>query len=107
EPAVRILVLDACRNNPLAQLVATHAGRAEAPRGLAAMTASTSRADKGGTIIVYSTAPNNVAYDSVGGINSPFTTAMLRNLDKPSTDIQVVLSEVEGSVKTMTNFQQQ
>ena len=64
KPELGLIVLDACRNNPLA------AGGL-APRGLA-------RAQGGsGLLIAYATDPGNVAYDGTGA-NSVFTAALLR-----------------------------
>ena len=105
EPAVRILVLDACRDNPF-QLTLPRGARGIVGRGLAPMSVPSLGGTGGGTLIVYSTDVNQVALDSVGGLDSPFTTALVRSLDTPDTDIQSMLTLVESNVKTVTHGQQ-
>jgi uncharacterized caspase-like protein len=105
EPAVRILALDACRDNPF-KFTTQHGTRGVIGRGLAAMNVPDSGSTRGGTIIVYATDANQVAYDGVGGVDSPFTTALVSNLDAQDTDIQSMLTQVVRSVKVATNNQQ-
>src|SRR6516164_8600427 len=61
---VRILILDACRDNPIPQRLA-RGGRGAAPRGLGP------EPKTGGTLIAYSTQPGTVAEDG-DDANSPF-----------------------------------
>ncbi|MEP6837352.1 MAG: caspase family protein, partial [Bradyrhizobium sp.] len=73
-----ILILDACRNNPMAPKVAyTGTERAiEAGSGLAAPTTLGTGATLGaGTLIAFATAPGQVALDGEGA-NSPFSAAL-------------------------------
>src|SRR6185369_11704732 len=67
---LNIIVLDACRNNPLAR------GARSSTRGLARMDAPT------GSFIAYSTAPGAVALDG-SDRNSPFATAFAKELQAP------------------------
>jgi hypothetical protein len=70
-----IIILDACRNNPFAEKLAS-SGRAILTRGLGRIDATGE-----GSLIVYSTQPNNVALDGAGR-NSPFTAALLKYVAK-------------------------
>jgi uncharacterized caspase-like protein len=70
---ISIVFLDACRDNPLATILAQNSRSLEIGRGLA-------RIDKAvGMMIAFSTQPGNVALDGEGR-NSPFTTALLRHI---------------------------
>lgn len=73
---VNIIILDACRNNPFADRLA-QSGRAAPSRGLGRIDAAGE-----GSLIVYSTQPNNVALDRAGR-NSPFTAALLKHVITP------------------------
>ena len=61
--ALNIVILDACRNNPLSR------GMRSATSGLAKMDAPI------GSFIAYSTAPGEIAADGDGS-NSPYTAAL-------------------------------
>src|SRR5436305_77081 len=76
-------VLDACRDNPLEQKLATAAGTRSATvsRGLARVKAAGS-----GTIIAYAAAAGEVASDGGGG-NSPYTKAFLELVEKPNVEV--------------------
>jgi hypothetical protein len=87
---VNILIVDACRNNPL-----TRSWRS-ASRGLAKMDAPT------GTIIAFSTAPGRVAADGKGR-NSPFTKHLLSAIQKPGQPIEQVFKSVRRAVLEETN----
>src|ERR1039458_7034970 len=99
-----ILIFDACRNNPMAQQVASAApNRAiEAGSGLAAPTALGSGATLGaGTLIAFATAPGQVALDGEG-TNSPFSAALSRHIGAPGLEVQQMLTRVpaEGVART-------
>src|SRR5215468_12149336 len=73
----KIMILDACRNNPLVDRLGRRMSgvtrNIAAVRGLA-------RIDKGqGMVVVYATAADEVAKDG-SGRNSPFTAALLKRL---------------------------
>lgn len=97
-PAVGILVLDACRNNPLPALGAEAvASRSLAPReGLARM------APQQGMVIAYATAPGQVALDGVPGRNSPFASAFASALDEPGLEIGLLFRKVSDRVREAT-----
>lgn len=97
---VKVLILDACRENPLAHEVA---GRglpgSEASRGLA-------RIDRTeGLVIAYATAPDQVAQDGTGR-NSPFTSALINRLKEPGVEIATMFRRVTNDVFERTNGRQ-
>ena len=50
-----------------------------------------------GTLIAYSTQPNNVALDG-DGRNSPFTTALLKHFVGPGVDVGILMRRVRADV---------
>lgn len=88
--SARIVILDACRNNPFAKL------EGEIGRGLAIVDAPK------GSIVAYSTAPGAVAKDG-GGSNSPFTAALLDAARQPGTPIEQMFKKVRLAVNKTTD----
>ena len=88
-----VVVLDACRNNPLP---ASNRNTA-ASRGLA-MVSSTPP----DLIIMYSTAAGSVAADGTGKRNSPFTEAFLKHMAKPDP-ISLVMADITGETLSLTD----
>jgi TPR repeat protein len=99
-PEFGILVLDACRDNPIAALeeqLAQQAGRSMAPReGLAPTTSAT------GLMISYATAPGQVALDGPAGGNSPFAEALAHYLNEPGLEIGLLFRKVSARVREAT-----
>ena len=91
--ATSIVILDACRNMPLAR------GTRGGSRGLARMDAPN------GSYIAYSTAPGQEAADGTGA-NSPFATAFATEMQKPGAPIETVLRNVRASVHAATGGKQ-
>jgi carboxyl-terminal processing protease len=90
EPGVKIVILDACRNNPLASSERT------ASRGLAKMENATT-----GTFLAFSTAPGSTAADG-DGVNSPYTKALAETITEPGLSIADVFQEVRTKVLAST-----
>jgi hypothetical protein len=97
----KILFLDACRDNP-ALFKNLVKGRGAVASGLAPATASTLRPTKpgGGVFIAYATDAGSVALEGEGS-HSPFTQALLRNLQKPLS-IDDMFSLVTREVRLVT-----
>jgi tetratricopeptide (TPR) repeat protein len=98
-----IILLDACRDNPLARSFARHlpASRSAAvATGLAAYSAVGT-----GTLIAYATAPGQTALDGQGA-DSPFTTSLLHNIRTPGLEIRQVLTRVRAEVASQTGNRQ-
>jgi carboxyl-terminal processing protease len=92
--AVNIVILDACRNNPLSN------GARGMTRGLAELK-STPR----GSFIAYSTAPGSTAADG-DGRNSPYTKALAETITEPGLSISDVFQEVRTKVLAATGQSQ-
>ncbi|WP_314963246.1 caspase family protein [Bradyrhizobium cosmicum] len=90
---LRILVLDSCRDNPLAEMLKRSAGSTRATsigRGLSKVEAPR------GTIVSFSTQSGQVAADGVGR-NSPYTTAFLKHIEEPQ-EIGEVFRDISSDV---------
>lgn len=102
---VRILIVDACRDNGIEPRLAGRqipAGRlGSTPRGLAAVNLE----DGKGTLVAFATQPNNTAVDGVGR-NSPFTEALLRHLVTPGLELRTLLTRVRAEVVNATDGRQ-
>jgi hypothetical protein len=97
EAKTSIVLLDACRDNPLTRNLARSMGTRSssiAP-GLAEVKTGV------GTLIGFSTQPGNVAIDGTGR-NSPYTEALLRHLETPGRDVSGVLIAVRNDVLKAT-----
>lgn len=95
--SMKIVILDACRNNPFAR--SWH--RSIAGGGLGIMNAPK------GTFIAFSTSPGDVALDGNNGErNSPYTAALLQTLDMRGLSITDFFQEVLERVATATNERQ-
>jgi uncharacterized caspase-like protein len=102
-----ILILDACRNNPMApQVASAGANRAIAGGGLAAPSSLGSGSTLGaGTLIAFATAPGKVALDGEGA-NSPCSAALSRHIGTPGLEVQQMLTRVRAEVVAATKSQQ-
>ncbi|MFL6438142.1 MAG: caspase domain-containing protein [Terriglobales bacterium] len=96
---LKIMILDACRNNPFASRGLVANGLADMSRGLAAM--STPQ----GTVIWYAAEPGKTASDGTGN-NGPFALAISHNIDVPGRDIYAVFNKTALEVMSATNPKQ-
>jgi invasion protein IalB len=95
---LQLVVLDACRNNPVERDFKNKIASAAGGNRDVSSTRGFSRIDaRSGLIITYSTAPNDVAADG-SGRNSPFTKAFLNNIALPDVDIRQLLFRVQSEV---------
>ena len=95
---VNIIMLDACRDNPLPAR-----GRS-ATRGLAV--AEKSPSGPRGSVVVYAAAPNQQAQDGTVGANGVFTGAFVKALSGPNLKIEDVFKAVSADVKSATGGKQ-
>ena len=93
---MRILLLDACRNNPFPAINPT------AGRGLAMVDAKTGAP---GTFLSYSTSPGAEAEDG-NGADSPYTTALLAAARTPGLPIEQAFKQVRLAVNKATGGRQ-
>ncbi|CDX25416.1 conserved exported hypothetical protein [Mesorhizobium sp. ORS 3324] len=107
DPAVGIVILDACRDNPLARTLAASLpkSRSATAPGLAPIDVSGSEVGTGGVLIAFATDPGSVSYDG-NGANSPYTMSLARHLSEPGVEIQSALTRVRGEVAAETNGRQ-
>ena len=89
---IRIVMLDACRNNPFEAL-------SKGGKGLAIVDAPT------GSIVAYSTAPGAEAQDGAGR-NSPYTAAFLKVVKQPELQIEQLFKRVRLLVNEATDGKQ-
>src|SRR5260221_8279099 len=100
---VKIMILDACRNNPVVdrlkrKMVGVNRN-VDIVRGLA-------RIDKTeGIVVAYATAADEVAADGTGR-NSPFTTALLKRLQEPGLEIGKMFRHIAADVNEQTHGRQ-
>jgi hypothetical protein len=93
---MRILLLDACRNNPFPEINKT------AGHGLAIVDAKTGSP---GTFVSFSTSPGAEAEDG-NGSDSPYTTALLTAAKEPGLPIEETFKRVRLSVNRATDGRQ-
>ncbi len=92
-----IVLLDACRNNPLSRSLTRSVNP---PAGLAPQNIAS------GSYIAFATAPGNVAYDGNNTRNSPFTAALLNNIGRENVDIRLMMGDVRADVFEATKEKQ-
>jgi hypothetical protein len=93
---MRILLLDACRNNPFPEINKT------AGHGLAIVDAKTGAP---GTFMSFSTSPGAEAEDG-SGADSPYTTALLSAAKQPGLSIEDAFKRVRVAVNKTTEGRQ-
>lgn len=94
---LKLVILDACRNNPFTgswKKRATH-------RGLARIEPEDS------TLVVYAAKDGTTADDGAGRQHSPFTEALLKHIATPNVEVRLLLGRVGDDVAAATNHQQQ
>lgn len=100
---VKIVLLDACRNNPFETALTRSMGSARSTAALRRGLAPVQPA--GGALIGFATDPGDIAYDGAGA-NSPFTTALLRHIGTPGLEINVMMTRVRADVFASTGERQ-
>jgi Caspase domain len=99
---LRLILLDACRDNPFpAKIRSAGLTRATVTGGLAKI--EDVSAD---TLVAFAAKAGSISYDGDGG-NSPYATALLRHLAEPGLDIRIALGRVRDEVLSMTHGRQE
>ena len=99
---VKLVFLDACRDNPFAAKI-----KSNSPTRSVAVQAGLAEMKSGeGTLIAFATGPGQTALDGQGGTNSPFTRALIDHITKPGIEIQQAMTEVRAQVNEETNKSQ-
>src|SRR5450432_296481 len=96
---VKLVFLDACRDNPFAAKIKSNASTrsVSVQSGLAEMKSGE------GTLIAFATGPGQTALDGQEGTNSPFTRALIAHITTPGVEIQQAMTEVRAQVNEETN----
>ena len=97
---LKLVVLDACRNNPFEQRMERNIKTRTVTRGLARIEPTS------GTLVLYAAKDGQVANDG-SGQNSPFAEAMLKRLKEPGVEINKMFRLVTADVLSLTGNAQQ
>lgn len=98
---LRLLVLDACRDNPFAAAMVRSAGLTRSiGRGLARIEPDA------GTLVAYSAKHGQVAEDG-DGAHSPFVSALVKHINTPGLEINRLFRRVTSDVLVATNRRQE
>ena len=98
---LRLVILDACRNNPfVARMVRTAGLKRSIGRGLAPLE------PEGGVLVAYSAKHGTTAEDGEGA-NSPFAKALVTYLEEPGLEIQFLFRKVRDRVLAETGGTQE
>ena len=97
---MRLIILDACRNNPFQASMQRSTKTRSVSRGLAEIE------PEGETLVVYAAKAGSTAADGEGA-NSPFATALARRLPQPGLEIGLVFRSVRDDVLTATGRTQE
>ena len=103
EPAkqLRLIILDACRDNPFAKTMKRTIGSRAIGRGLAKVEPSSPN-----TVIAFAAKAGSTASDGDSS-NSPFATALVDHLSKPGLDLRKAFGFVRDDVLKATNNTQE
>ena len=96
---VKLVLLDACRDNPFAAKIRS----AKATRSISVESGLAEMKSGEGTLIAFATGPGQTALDGETGTNSPFTRALLANIATPGVEIQQAMTKVRAQVNEETN----
>lgn len=102
ETSIGLVFLDACRDNPLVDVLAKTAGIKGASSGLAEIGIENGGA---GTLIAFAASPNQLAYDGSGD-HSSFTTALLQHIGESNVSITEAMNRVTRDVFRATGGKQ-
>ena len=103
EPArqLRLVILDACRDNPFLKTMKRSIASRSVGRGLAKVEPAVSD-----TLIAFAAKAGSTAQDG-DGKNSPFTLALLHNIASPGLDLRIAFGRVRDEVLKETNRRQE
>src|SRR5262245_48282233 len=91
---VKLVFLDACRDNPFAAKIKSNS----ATRSVSVQSGLAEMKSGEGTLIAFATGPGQTALDGQEGTNSPFTRALVAHITTPGVEIQQAMTEVRAQV---------
>jgi uncharacterized protein len=97
---LRLIILDACRDNPFAVHMEQSSRKRSLGRGLARVE------PESGELIAYATRDGQQADDGPEG-HSPFTAGLLAHIERPGVEINLLFREIRDAVMTSTNNSQE
>jgi tetratricopeptide (TPR) repeat protein len=97
---LRLVILDACRDNPFVTSMKRSIASRSIGRGLAQIEPD------GGVLVAYAAKHGQVALDG-DGANSPFVDALVKRLETPGLDISLLFRQVRDDVLAATRRQQE
>ena len=97
---LRLIILDACRDNPFAADMQRAGATRSIGRGLARVEPS------GETLVAYAAKEGTVAADGAGR-NSPYTDALLAHLEEPGLEVGLMFRKVRDAVLASTGGRQE
>ena len=98
---LRLVILDACRDNPFTRSIKRSVNTRSIGRGLAKVEVLTSD-----TLIAFAAKAGSTAMDG-DGKNSPYTSALLKHLATPGLDVRFALGRVRDDVVKATSNRQE
>jgi caspase domain-containing protein/putative peptidoglycan binding protein len=98
---LRLIILDACRDNPFVASTKRTVATRSISRGLAKIEPMSSD-----TLIAFAAKAGSVAEDG-GGTHSPFTTALLKHIAVPGLDVRFAFGRVRDEVLKATGNRQE
>ncbi len=103
EPArrLRLIILDACRDNPFVKTIQRTVSSRAVTNGLVKVEPASSD-----TLIAYAAKAGSIAEDGTAA-NSPFTSALIRHLAEPGLDIRLAFGRIRDEVLKNTGNKQE
>ena len=98
---LRLIILDACRDNPFTKTMQRTAAARSISRGLITVEPTTTN-----TLIAYAAKGGSTADDGNSN-HSPFTTALLAHLTTPGVDVRQAFGQVRDDVMKATDNKQE
>src|ERR1700733_10390428 len=98
---LRLVILDACRDNPFANTMKRSLASRSVGRGLAKIEPTMSD-----TLIAFAAKAGAVASDG-DGANSPFATALVKHIAEPGLDLRLAFGRVRDDVLKSTGNRQE
>jgi uncharacterized caspase-like protein len=99
---VRLVFLDACRDNPFAAKISA----AKSTRSVTVASGLADMKPSEGSLIAFATGPGQTALDGDVGAHSPFTRALITNITQPGVEIQQAMTKVRAQVSDETGKNQ-
>jgi WD40 repeat protein len=98
---LRLIILDACRDNPFARSMRRTIATRSVRSGYGEID---ERSLPPNTLVAYAQRAGFTAEDGAGSSNSPYTTALIKHLPTPGLDIELALRRVRDEVLRATKI---